>query len=150
MGYLQVMVQVKASDKWTCVFRDLSPEELRKLFVKPFFQGKSIFYDGEILQPHSISQIKITETDKRHTEELSILREKSESEIKEFNSADSGVVLISLGYGYEDYEVMDSGKDVTSLYIKAPSVLHGFVKEPWVVSIVTGLLLLLVGAIFGL
>ncbi|OOE93864.1 hypothetical protein BZG76_03935 [Salinivibrio sp. AR647] len=156
MSYLHVTIKTKSSNGWICIFKDLSVYELKKKLVKPYKLGKSIYYDGNILPPNEIIQIKINETEKAHEEELKTVQDESYKEVQEFNRTSSRVVLISAGHGYSDYEINECGKDVTASYIStgpgagtAFTVTADFIKHPWVVRVVGGLVFLAVAAYLG-
>ncbi len=157
MSYLHVTIKMKGSDGWLCIFKDLSVSELKKNLVKPYRLGKSIYYDGNILSPSEITQMKITETENPHEAELKVVQEESHRDVQEFNRTSSSVVWISAGHGYSDYEINECGKDVTNSYISSgpgvgtPSTLFAeFIKHPWVVRVVGGLVFIAVAAYLGL
>lgn len=157
MSYLHVTIKTKSSDGWLCIFKDLSVSGLKNKLVKPFRLGKSIYYDGNILSPTEITQVKITETDRPHEKELEVVQEESYREVQEFNRTSPSVVLISAGHGYSDYEINECGKDVTNSYISSgPGVgtpftaIGEFIKHPWVVRVVGGLVFVAVAAYLGL
>ncbi|ROQ18679.1 hypothetical protein EDC38_2909 [Marinimicrobium koreense] len=156
MSYLHVTIKTKSSDGWLCIFKDLSVSDLKQKFVKPYRLGKPIYYDGNIFPPNEITQIKINETEKTHEDELKIVQDESYKEVQEFNRTSSSVVLISAGHGYSDYEINECGKDVTNSYIStgpgvgtAFTVAAEFIKHPWVVRVVGGLVFLAVAAYLG-
>jgi len=157
MSYLHVTIKTKSSDGWLCIFKDLSVSDLKRNLVKPYKLGQSIYYDGNILSPSEIKQVKITETESPHEDELKVVQEESYREVQEFNRTNSSVVLISAGYGYSDYEINECGKDVTNSYISSgPGVgtpftaIAEFIKHPWVVRVVGGLVFVAVAAYLGL
>lgn len=157
MSYFHVTIKKKGSDGWLCVFKDLSASDLKKRLVKPYRLGKSIFYDGNILSPSDITQVKITETKMSHDEELMVVQDESYKKVQEFNRTSSSVVLVSAGHGYSDYEINECGSDVTESYISSgPGIgtlgtaLADFIKHPWVVRVVGGLVFVAVVAYLGL
>ena len=157
MSYLHVTLKTKSSDGWLCIFKDLSASELKRSLVKPYRLGKSIYYDGNVLPPSEITQVKITETESPHEEELKVVQEESYREVQDFNRTSSGVVFVSAGHGYSDYEINECGKDVTNSYISSgPGVgtpitaAAEFIKHPWVVRVVGGLVFVAVAAYLGL
>ncbi|MBU2985005.1 hypothetical protein KO528_06570 [Saccharophagus degradans] len=156
MSYLHVTIKTKSSEGWICIFKDLSVSDLKKKLVKPYRLGKPIYYDGNILSANEITQIKINETEKVHEDELNIVQEESYKEVQEFNRTSSSIVLISAGYGYNDYEINECGKEVTNSYISTgPGVgtpltaLAEFIKHPWVVRVVGGLVFVAVASYLG-
>lgn len=157
MSYFHVTIKTKTSDDWLCIFKDLSASDLKRKLIKPYRLGKSIFYDGKILPPIEITQIKIIETEKTHDEELKIVQEESFKEVKEFNRTNSSVVLISAGRGYSDYEINECGTEVTNSYISSGpgigtplSKVAEFIKHPWIVRIAGGLVFIVIAAYLGL
>jgi hypothetical protein len=113
--------------------------------------GKDIFSSGEILPIASISRVKVIKTDDPKDIELEKLRKESRNKTDEFNR-NSSVVLISLGRGYHDEDIIHCGNDVTSEFIDtAPGEgtrLQRFIKalhNPWVVRIGGGVLLIVGG-----
>lgn len=157
MSYLHVTIKTKSSDGWLCIFKDLSVSELKTRLVKPYRLGKSIYYDGNILSPTEITQVNIAETERPHEEELKVVQEESYREVQEFNRTNSSIALISAGHGYSDYEINECGKDVTNSYISSgPGVgtpftaIAEFIKHPWVVRVVGGLVFVAVAAYLGL
>ncbi|MBL0652033.1 hypothetical protein [Aeromonas caviae] len=156
MSYLHVTIKTKSSNGWLCIFKDLSVSDLKQKLVKPYKIGKPIYYNGNILPPNEISQIKINKTEKTHEEEFKIVQDESYKKVQEFNCTSSSVVLISAGYGYSEYEINECGKDVTNSYIStgpgvgtAFTVAAEFIKHPWVVRVVGGLVFLAVAAYLG-
>lgn len=157
MSYLHVTIKTKSSDGWLCIFKDLSAPELKKKLVKPYSLGKSIYYDGNILSPNEITQVRITETESTHEEELKVVQEESYRDVQEFNRTSSSVVLISAGHGYSDYEINECGNNVTNSYISSGpgvgtpfTVVAEFIKHPWVVRVVGGLVFVAMAAYLGL
>lgn len=157
MSYFHVTVKTKNSNSWLCIFKDLSGSDLKKKLVKPYRLGKSIYYDGNILSTYEISQIKINETEKPHKEELEIVQDESFREIQEFNRSSSSVTLISPGYGFNDYEINECGTEVTNKYISSGpgtgtplTAVADFIKHPWVVRVIGGLVFVAVTAYLGL
>lgn len=156
MGYLHVTIKTKNSDDWLCIFKDLSISDLRKKLVKPYRLGKPIYYEGNILSPNEIAKIKINETEKTHEDELNIVRDESFKEVQEFNRTNSSVFLISAGHGHNDFEINECGKDVTNSYISTGpgsgtflSVAGEFIKHPWVVRIIGGLVFVAAASYMG-
>lgn len=143
MTYLHVTIK-KKSNSWLCVFKSLSKSDLKKKFVKPYKLGEAIYYDGNILLPSEITQVKITKTEKSHNEELEVVQEESYKKVQDFNRTNQSITLISAGHGYNDYEINECGKNVTREYISSgPGVgtsftkIAEFIKHPLVICIVS-------------
>tara|TARA_B110000238_G_C15835911_1_gene314789 strand:+ start:18 stop:494 length:477 start_codon:yes stop_codon:yes gene_type:complete len=157
MSYLHVTIKTNNSNDWICVFKDLSESDLKKSLVTPYKLGKAIYYDGNILAPNEISQIKINKTEKAHSVELKIVQHKSQRDIQESNNSSAGITLISLGHGYHDHEINECGSEVTNKYISTgpgsgtfSSYVGDVIKHPWVVRVVGGLVFIAVATYFGL
>ena len=156
MSYFHVIIQKKSNNDWICIFKDLSESDFKKYLIRPYKLGKDLFYDGHILSVTELSKVEIVRTEKPHEEELKIVQNESYEQVQEFNRSNSGVVRISPGRGYHDYEIKDCGKDVTKQYLsQGPgsgtfvSKISGAIKHPWVVR-VGGLLFLMAAAYLGL
>ena len=157
MSYLHVTIKIKSSGNWLCIFKDLSEADIKRKLVKPYRLGKAIYYDGNILPPSDISQIKINTTERTHGEELKIVQDESYRKIQEFNNSDSGATLISAGHGYNDYEINECGTEITNRYISSGpgsgttlTAIGELIKHPWVVRVVGGLVFVAVAAYLGL
>lgn len=147
MSYIHVTIKTKSTDTWACVFKDLSEQDLKKKLLKPYNLGQPIYYDGKILSPNEITRIKINKTQRTHIEELKSVQEESFKSVQEFNNSNAGVIIVSAGHGYEDYEINECGTDVTDLYISAGpgsgtsfTKVNDFIKHPWVVRIIPGVI----------
>ena len=148
MSYLHVTIKTKNSNCWLCIFKDLSVSELNRNLIKPYRLGKDIYYDGKILSPNDITQVRIIKTECEHEKELKVLQEESYKKVQEFNCINQSLVRISAGDGYSDSEINKCGKDLTNSYISSgPGVgtsftaVAEFIKHPWVVRVVGGLVL---------
>jgi hypothetical protein len=157
MSYLHVTIKTKSSNDWICIFTDLSKADLKKNLVRPYRLGKSIFYDGNILSSNEISKIKIIETEKSHEEELKTVQDESYRQVQESNRSSSAVFLMSIGHGYRDYEINECGKDITNKYISTGpgtgtvlTAIAKFIRHPWVVRVVAGLVFVAAAAYLGL
>lgn len=157
MSYFHVTIKTKKSNNWLCIFKDLSSSDLKKNLVKPYRLGKAIYYEGNILSPSDITQVKITETESPHEIELKLIQEESYREIQEFNKTSPDLKFISPGYGYNDDDINECGKDVTHSYISSGpgtgtpfTILSEFIKHPWIVRIVGGLVFCIIATYFGI
>ncbi|MGL6001920.1 MAG: hypothetical protein ACRCZ4_07465, partial [Plesiomonas sp.] len=119
--------------------------------------GRELFYNGNLLSTKGLKKIKIVETANIHEEELKILQEESHKNIEEINRSNHGMVILSMGYGYDESDIVSSGRDVTLEHINcAPgsgtltSHLLEFLKHPWIVRIFAGIIFLAVAAYIGL
>ncbi|MBO7927478.1 hypothetical protein J5X91_14585 [Pseudoalteromonas sp. K222D] len=156
MSYIHVTIKSKTSDNWLCIFKDLSVSDLKKKLINPYKLGKSIYYNGNILSPSEITQIKISETERPHKDELKTVQEDSYNEVQEFNRNSSSLTFVSAGHGYNDYEINECGKDVTNSFISTGPGLGTpftatteFIKHPWVVRVIGGLVFIAVATYLG-
>ncbi|WP_133154809.1 hypothetical protein [Enterovibrio norvegicus] len=132
---------MKNSDSWVCLFKDLSVDELRSRFVKPYKSGRNCLVSGAVIETKNISIVKICNSVESHENELKKLRVSSKKEIDEYNR-DSSVILISAGSGWHDYEIKDCSIDVTNDYLTgAPgenTVFINALNNPWLITIIGG------------
>jgi hypothetical protein len=156
MSYYHVTIQTKNSENWICIFKDLSEADLKKNFLKPYKLGNSIYSNGNILSPTEIIQIIINKTDNKHEDELKAVQDESYREVVDYNRRNPHTLLVSAGRGHNDYEINECGDNVTDKFISSGpghgtplTIFSEFIKHPWVVRIVGGLILIAVTALLG-
>ncbi len=120
-----------------CIFWDLSKGKLNSLFVKPYRRGKDIFCDSEVLRLESIQKIQIIETDQKNEVERIAIQVKSQKENEDLNRM-GGAMVIGMGRGYHNEDIVEAGEDVTKIFIDgapgyaAQNVMGRFLGNPWV------------------
>lgn len=146
MSYFHVVAYFEdAPQKLRCLFDDLSEQELRDRFVKPYRKGKDVLSDSEIVKLASVHKVQIVRTNRVSEAERKDLRENSSREIDEMNRR-GGPVIVSAGRGYEKADIVEVGDDVTSEYIGGPpgyqeaSRIRRLMYNPWVLAIIPTLL----------
>jgi hypothetical protein len=120
MPYFHVIAKATSEDKFSCLFSDLSSENLAKKFVKPYEKGEKFFSGNDIYSPADLRSIKIIKTERTDQVERDELNRKHREEIDEINRSSQHPVFISLGGGYEPEDIADAGEDVTHSLIKGP------------------------------
>lgn len=98
------------------LFADLSLEELKKSFVKPFSRGESFFAGSKLIRPLELQTIHIVETSERESVVRQRINRNDLAHIEELNR-DSSVVFLSPGIGYAPEDLLEGGNDVTRQYI---------------------------------
>lgn len=154
MQYFHVILSFKdAPNNERCVYENLSENDLKKLFLKPYQQGTNLLSDKEVLNIFEIKKVTIIKTDGKSEIELKEIQEKSWKEVEEFNRTSNSVVRISAGRGYDSADIVEAGQDVTAQYIFGPpgqgstiNIVAGIINHPWISAIGTGLI---VAAIVG-
>lgn len=148
MPYYHVLVTFTDSPKNPhCVLDDLSEQELKTKFVKLYKKGKDILCDKDVVRIENIKSIQIIHTNKKSEDERSIIQEESFKRIQELNRQTDSIAIISLGDGYNPEDIVEAGEDVTSQYITeapgygASNFIFSFLNNSWVMTISTGLIL---------
>lgn len=152
-------VLVTTSDKpesFRCILFDLSDDDLKQNFLRPYKRAKSILCGDEVIESRAIKRLKIVRTAASSATELKQLQEKSVREIQEFNRSSESVVLISPGRGHNIEDITDVGEDVTARYVLAPPgegdawvVAMSFLNSGWVVAIGGGVVVAALAWWFG-
>jgi hypothetical protein len=142
VAYYHVLLTI--GDENRCVLSDLSEDQLRTQFVKPYRRGQDILCGNEIVALSRIGKVTIIRTTDISTNELERLQEKSQKQMDEINRTSRSLVILTLGSKLED--IVEAGEDVTPNHIMgAPgydnrSWWSAVVNNPWVLTIATGLI----------
>ena len=155
--FFHVVIKSKMhSKKWCCIFRDLSLKELKRRFIKPYKLNEKFLSEGKLYSFDEISEIVIVRTEELHRSVLTKAKEESRKRMKEANSNSIGI-MIRVPSGVHDFEIKDYGDNVTSEFIQVGpgsgtnlSKLRLFLKNPWLVRIVGGLIVAGIMLYFGL
>lgn len=133
--------------KLRCVLTDLTEEDLKAKFLRPYRKGQNIVCGNEVIPVSQIRKLHIVRTARDNEAERNALQEQSLKEIQEFNRQSDSVVLISPGRGYAHEDILEVGKDVTATFVSgppghaaAPTPVVGFLNNQWIVAIGTGLI----------
>lgn len=130
MPYFHVIGKLNYSDEARVLFSDLSQEDLKRDFIKPYERGSTFFSGSELIDSRTITQIRIIETPRVEALEREEINRADLKSIDEMNRQSSGVVLLSLGAGYEPEDIAEAGEDVSRQFIKgAPGFKRGFASH---------------------
>ncbi|QYF92534.1 hypothetical protein KY495_17550 [Massilia sp. PAMC28688] len=100
------------------LFSDMTQKELVKNFVTPYRRDKAFFAGTQIVNPSELRTVRIIETAGREAEERERINLASLAQIEEGNRS-SGVIICSIGQGYEPEDLQDAGADVTRMHLRA-------------------------------
>jgi len=152
--YFHVVVwTTQSGDHPTFLFGDLSEKELRRQFLKPYRTGGKFFVRQKILNVADLTAVKIIETPHPKDEALKVIQADSLEAVEQFNRESSWATLVSAGYGGEDEDIVYADDDVTERYIKhgpgSPNLMNQVLHNQWFLALGSGLILLAIGAWFG-
>ena len=120
MHYYHVIAKTKKDENYQCLFFDLSAEDLKKRFVKPYHSGKSYFSLNNVIAPTTLVSLQIIRTERKAEIELDELSKAYTARIDKDNHAhDAQFFVIGLGY-YGMQDIAEAGEDVTHSFIKGP------------------------------
>ncbi len=135
-------------EEFVSVFMDLSDRDLKVRFLKPYARGEDLVSGNHILPVRSIRKVHVVETERKSELELADLQRVSRARIDEINRNSQDCVLIMLGVGYKDTDIIHTGTDVTAQFIAGPPGAKdmvaraiSFLNNGWVVGLGVGLLL---------
>jgi len=106
MSYFHVFITHSNWPKDKAILRDLSKQELKKRFVKPFLANARINIDGTIITPEAVSELQIAETIESYDKVIADAKGWLSGGAGKPTSGERALIL------YDDH-----GKNVTSKYI---------------------------------
>ena len=126
------------------LFRDLSKKELKKLFLKPFKNGKNLLISGSIYKNEDIKKVQIIKTEDHFQKTLDNYVDQQNEYRTRFNNEQYEVFLIP--YFSKDTDIINCGENVTTEFLKfppsnQPSFLASIFKNPWFIGIVRGIII---------
>ncbi len=127
---------------------------VQKTFVRAYKKGDKLYWDGHVRDLSKVTKVAVYMTLAPIDDLVSQDDARSIRQMDEFNASSHSVTWI----GFPDTSPLDSalehGDDVTGKFITEPPGqslgLSGIFNNNWVVTLVTGLILLLITAYFGL
>lgn len=143
--YFHVIVDVGDSNR-RVLFTDLSKQSLKTQFLEPYRRGQKILHLGEFIDLGNLSKLHIIRTTKPKSEELEELQISSRRDIDEVNARSSGFTFISIGYGWNDEDIVFCGDDVTSQFIQPIPSSNWYLKDFWQIA---GVVVAIVGVILA-
>jgi hypothetical protein len=157
--FLHVVVTLRGEGKKPprFLFGDLDEAGLKRKFLKPYRRGESIVVGNDLVPLPEVRTVKIVETDEPREVCLTQLQKQSSEAIDRFNAhaRETGAVLISIGSGWADEDIVEAGEDVTDRYIKSgpgseQNALLSYVWNKWGIAIICGIIgSAIVAALFG-
>jgi hypothetical protein len=145
--YYHVIVKLNdAPDKRVCLFSDLSENQLKKQFVRPYKRGIPILADGNVINTMAIRTTTIKRTVKTSEEERKTIQEESARKIEKFNRESRRAFILSFGHGYAPADIAEAGEDVSSRYIMGPpggksgGIVQAAINHPWISAIATAVI----------
>ena len=93
------------------LFRDLSKKELKKLFLKPFKNGKNLLISGSIYKNEDIKKVQIIKTEDHFQKTLDNYYEdqQNESKTRSNNEQYGGGLVFFPPYISKDTDIIDCG-----------------------------------------
>jgi hypothetical protein len=147
MNYFHVIAKLNSSNGHSCIFSDLSNNELQSKFLSPYRKGKDFLSGNNLIRVSELSSVQIIATQETSEVEREVIQKESRAQIDEINRQSNSMMFISIGRGHSPEDIAEAGVDVTSDYLKGPpgyangrfslSVGKGFLQ--WGISIITGL-----------
>ncbi len=144
-AYLHVVLVLEGSEQRVFLFGDLSERDLKKRFLHYYHLGKPVLKNNEVINLAQVKSVHIIETEDPKEESLKKLQIKSKKDIDDFNRTSQSLVLIGPGAGWDDDEIVECGKDVTSRFISAPpgqgtwsTKLLAVLHSPWLLKLIGG------------
>lgn len=136
----------QSGDEPRFLFGDLSENQLKKQFVKPYRTGGKILAQQKVLNATDLKAVKIIETPVVKAEALKAVQDRSLVRIEEFRRQRNWTSMTSAGYGWDDVDVAYAGTEVTTHYVNgkpgSPSLLNQIVHSHWLRVVGAGLVLL--------
>lgn len=146
MNYYHVAVRLKDKSSYQILFSDLSEQDLRKKFVRPYEKGGTFIVGHEFMAATSLRAVVIVQTD---CEEAAIRAEANRQGrelIDEINHDRHGALFIAEAPLYGALDLIESGQDVSSRYIKGPpGVTFRWHVPPSALKWLAGLLTTVIG-----
>lgn len=128
MPYYHIIAKVGAEEEFRVLFTDLTDEELRERFIKPYESGNSFFSSNDLISPNDLRSIQIIRTEHQNEVERDEIYRKDRERIDLINNSDSDFILGFIGGGYAPQDIVESGEDLTHTLIKGPP---GFKAKRW-------------------
>lgn len=119
MSYFHVIAKLNSNKDQSCIFYDLSLNDLKKKFIKPYEKGIDFLSQNIVIRVSELEAIHIIETENSIDAELKTIQQKSREEIDRINR-ESNVKFFGLVRGYAQEDIIETGADVTQKFIKGP------------------------------
>lgn len=87
MTYHHVIAKISNETKFRCLFSDLSADDLNKLFVTPYEQGKSFLCGHDLISPNDLQSLQIVCTKRPEETERDEINRADRESIDRINSS---------------------------------------------------------------
>ncbi len=152
--YLHVVIENSDSKEPLLLYGDLSEKDLRRKFLRNYQLGKSVMKNNQVVDLSTVTSVKIIKTSVTLDAAFEQLQKDSNERIDKLNRESSSLVIVSAGRGWKREHIAECGKEVTDKYISEPpgqgtwlTWVGTILKNPWMLSIGGGLILVVLGAI---
>ncbi|MDP0562006.1 MAG: hypothetical protein QS721_06630 [Candidatus Endonucleobacter sp. (ex Gigantidas childressi)] len=152
MTYLHVVIKRSEDVKPLFLFGDLTEKDLKRRFLRQYQLGKSVLKENQVVNLGNVVVVEIIRTSDPLKEALKNLQKKSNDRIDQMNRESSGFMIISVGSGWVNEDIVHCGEDVTLKYVSAPpgggtpiTKIIAFIHSPWVLSLGGGIALIVIG-----
>lgn len=126
MPYFHVIGKLNHSSETRVLLADLSKDALLRQFIAPYEKGNTFFCDNDLIDPNTLTHVKIIETTSTEAAERDKINRTDRENIDSINRESSGIFFLSIGGGYAPEDIAEAGNDVTSKFIKgAPGFKSG-------------------------
>src|SRR5690554_839488 len=112
MSYYHVIAKVGSEDKRRVLFSDLSADELKERFVKPYEKGKAFFSGHDLISSSDLRYVQIIRTHRPDETERDEINRRDRERIDQLNDSSSGVFFMSIGGGYQPQDIAEAGVDI--------------------------------------
>ena len=117
MPFHHVIAKVRPEDKPRVLFTDLSVDELRERFIRPYEKGVAFFSGNDLISPTDLRSVQIIRTDRPDQTERDEINRKDREHIESLNDPNSAIFFLSVGGGYQPQDIAEVGTDVTHDFI---------------------------------
>lgn len=153
-SFFHVLYSKTPDGEYSVLYTDLDERGLLNKAIKPYKRGASQMMGGSRFNFSDIQRIKIIETDEQSSACLKKLYDRSSQEMDNLNR-NSSMKIIGIPYGLATEDIEHCGTNVTDKYISGTpgagdwlTSVSAFFSNPWVLTVGTGVILLLVGLLF--
>lgn len=114
--YFHVVVELSGKSGRVFLFGDLSREELKRTFLRPYRLGKDFFIKAEVIKTQDIQKVAIIKSHVKKDDVLLAIQADSKAKLQQSS------FVVMLPWGYSDEEVADAGsvglgRDVTDDFL---------------------------------
>ncbi len=152
--YYHVLCEFGDDKEAKLIFSDLSKRQLRKKFIYKYRLGSELFLEGRVLSLMSVKSVQVIRTALPIEKELKKLQKESGERIDRINRESNSFKLVSVGSGWHQEDIVESGENVVSQFIsESPGQgtlitrTIAFLHNAWVLRLGSGVILIIVALI---